>query len=76
MQKVHKQGSGKKQTRIIHTPYLGNRIYIIDVMTFCYAVLLTEAWKLRPSLIEVGMKNAVPMIMKVARRNIETPLHG
>lgn len=35
-----------------------------------------EAWKLQPSIIECGLKNTVPMIRKVPRRNLETPLHG
>lgn len=36
----------------------------------------TEACKLQPSVIEVGRKNTVPMVRKVARKNSGAPLQG
>ncbi len=36
----------------------------------------TEAVKLQPSVIEVGLKNKANMVRKVAKRNSQAPLQG
>lgn len=43
---------------------------------FTCTQLYTEAWKLQPSVIEVGLKNRANMVRKVPRIHPDAPLQG
>ena len=49
-----------------------DKIYYLLYLPIDY----TEACKLQPSVIEVGLKNKAMMVRKVARRHLEAPLQG